>query len=363
MNSNFFFSLKVRELIDKNFEHLYEIDNSNKDILSVILRQTPNLSNQYDDTKCRMLKIIIDEGVILSKLNSKPFIESSTLLFDIVQHHFECQFDKPFNKQLYEDYLSLAKHAIGRGLDLNHQHKTYNNDTTLMLLAEQRPLNFDNYYEDNSYRIINYDLAYSIIHFGTIARQINVDLQNNHGETILTHLAKFGGYNDTVFKLFQRLFEQCTNWNVLYKSDIHFKAILATTYGGGIDWDRASDDSNDMMKCCRIVQLLYNRFPHLNKNIEDKIKELSDAVDEDNRIYPQHLRGINGPRGVVGWSYFRYLNQVLLRPKPRYAISDMTSRAILFGILSNIYERAEMAYGLLLRYRAKYHQFKRSIYS
>ena len=42
MNSNFFFSLKVRELINKNPEHLYEVDDSNKDILSIILRQMPN---------------------------------------------------------------------------------------------------------------------------------------------------------------------------------------------------------------------------------------------------------------------------------------------------------------------------------
>lgn len=254
------FDKNIKDSINKFPADFCSPSKSSKD--KHLLYRILSISSLSIETKCAMIKIIIDNVVLLENCNPN-ILKASFILSDIVTYFFFTFLKMNVNViEAFDNCLSLAKHVLDRGLDLNNIHFEINSHTSLMCLCLFGPsVNSDS----------KYDLRYTIIKYAISTKQIDMAHFNQDGETFLTLLAKFS-VNDVTFRIFQRLMGSiCCARSTIYESDLHYKVVLSaikTTLYGPSDIDSG----------CRIVELLYETYPYCNRDVDDLISTLYDET-------------------------------------------------------------------------------------
>lgn len=333
------FDLMVKAYIISDLEDLYQIDekDNQKDILSKILF----LPDDFLKIKFSMIRNIIDNAIIVSKNNNRLFLETSTLLRDIVIFYHKLKYGPEFKTtdRLLQFLIQLVRKIIDEGLDLNYIHKWSDDDqyegTSLMILIKSQQIGKIWHVNDLVYSTIAY-ITSDHIH------RINIDVQNINGETALTYLAKFSAFHDRIFKTFRDMLEKSVDPFVIYKSDVHYVAIKTA-----IDTNTSTHTNNtmDTHNHCRIIKLLYDKYPIYNKEIDTHLRTLSDNLIErfDSKDFdsygPSNYRTNNKHASIT-------LEQNLLKH--------------LRLTLDESYIKVQR--DLLRMYREKYVQFKDSIY-
>lgn len=279
------FDQEFKLLLVDHLEDLYKIDelDNNKDLLSkvVYLSLRPEITYggitlfNFEDKKHSIIRNLINRSIAIFAHNKRPFLGKSTLLRDLV--HYYNKLELLMNAHdvgigsLMSSYRKLepligrtAKFIIDNGIDLNYIHKDCysDGDTTLMLLFK--------YVSLGSYIVSIDDFPCSALFYAInkCGAQINVDIQNNNGDTILTYLTKVPSRKE-IFEMFKTLMSLCKTPLVIYKSELHYKAILALS-SINLECVRTMPKST----YCNIVELLYNKYPCPNNYNQELLIEL-----------------------------------------------------------------------------------------
>ena len=372
---NWKFVCGLKSLINKNPRDALQIDflDNHKDILSKILY----LPTGCPEIKYGLLKVIIN----IFRISYEHFLRSSTLLEDIINYHYEHQQNNSFDTGLLAGLLELADYVIGSGIDLNYvNNRSELGDTTLMFLFKFEPLIY----------LDNYDLPYKVAQYAIskYKQNIDVDIQNKNGDTVLTYLARYCAANEIVFGLFKKLFKLSNDKQVIYNSRIHYKALISaidTSYILQI-WAKRRD---------RILNLLCQTYPYFDKDVdlvlnkwlyephgqslckEESDKEESDKKESDkeesdkkesekkesekkesDKDSDKHSNKHNSGY-LDGYNIFKRLT-----PQKKNSPSTQLCLRIELGpLLKDALAKSNEAHvSLFAKYKQKYEQFKTSVY-